>query len=82
MWQDVVLSACNFVLIIALLPSVFSEHKPALTTSLVTGSALSIMGITFATLSLWLTMIALFISSVLWFVLALQSFSNKRGKTG
>jgi hypothetical protein len=78
MLQDYILTLCNFVFIFALLPSVFSQNKPAFSTSLVTASALFVMTITFATLALWLTAAASSVSCFLWFVLAFQSFSKRK----
>lgn len=75
-WQDVVLTAGQFVFIVALAPSVLSKDKPALATSLLTGSVLAVFVICFASLSLWLAAITTSFSSLTWFILAYQKYKS------
>lgn len=83
-WQDWVLTAGSIAFIIALAPSVLSKDKPALTTSLLTGTVLAIYAIVYATLSLWLATITVAITSLTWFILAYQKYtmdsSNSKNK--
>ncbi len=83
MWQDFVLTAGSTVFIIALLPSVFGQDKPALSTSAVTGSVLAIFSIVYATLGLWFATATTALTGATWFILAIQKHSidqkNKRG---
>ena len=76
-WQDIVLSVAQVIFAGALLPSVFGKDKPALTTSLVTGSLLIVLVFTFYTLELWFSAGSTAFLSAVWFVLALQKFKNK-----
>lgn len=84
-WQDWVLTVGSIAFIAALAPSVFSKHKPALITSLSTGTVLAVYAIVYVTLSLWLTTITVTLTSLTWFILAYQKFtmnnSNHREKT-
>lgn len=80
-WQDILLSAGNVILWLALLPSVFSENKPALSTSALTGSILLMFAFVFATLELWFSSVALALVGLTWFVLAVQKLrQNNTGK--
>ena len=83
-WQDWVLTIGQFLFTFALVPSVFSQDKPALTTSLLTGGVLAVFAIVFATLYLWLAAISTLVASLTWFLLAYQKYSinnsNRRDK--
>jgi hypothetical protein len=77
-WQDVVLTAGSIAFIIALAPSILSKDKPALATSLLTGTVLAIYAIVYVTLSLWLTAITVAFTSLTWFILAYQKHTMKK----
>lgn len=77
-WQDWVLTAGAIAFIVALAPSVLSKDKPALTTSLLTGTVLAIYTIVYVTLSLWLSAITLAITSLTWFILAYQKYAMNK----
>lgn len=72
MWQDWVLAFLGWILLAALFPSIFSDDKPALKTSVMTGSALLTMGFIQATLSLWWSALVLLLTAGTWSVLAYQ----------
>jgi len=78
LWQDYVISGAQLVLTFGLLPSVFGQNKPALSTSLLSGSALLIISVVFSTLSLWLSTFLLAAQCVLWYILAFQKFYSKK----
>lgn len=80
-WQDVVLSVGQWIFILALLPSVLGQDKPAFITSLITGSVLGVFAITFSTLALWFSAISTASVSFVWFFLAIQKYVTDR-KTG
>ena len=80
MWQDFILTGGSIVFIIALIPSVLSKDKPALSTSLITGLTLFVFGVVYATLALWITAILTWIITALWFTLAIQSLLIKNKK--
>lgn len=69
-----VLAGGQWIFIVALLPSVFGKDKPALSTSLLTGAVLSLFAFTFTTLSLWVSAVSTELSSLTWFLLALQKY--------
>jgi hypothetical protein len=83
-WQDWILTIGQILFIFALAPSVFSKDKPALTTSLLTGTVLAVFAIVFATLYLWLAATSTLVSSLTWLLLAYQKYSinnsNRRDK--
>lgn len=56
----------------------FSKDKPALTTSLLTGTVLAIYAIVYATLSLWLATVTVASTSLTWFILAYQKFTMNK----
>ena len=79
-WQDWILTTGSILFIIALAPSVFSKDKPALTTSLLTGTVLAVFAFVYATLSLWLAALTVAITSLTWFILAYQKYAMKDNK--
>lgn len=72
MWQDKVLMAIGFSFAFALIPSIMSESKPAVWSSLLTASGLTAMGFIFLTLRLRLTAISNGLCALAWWVLLLQ----------
>lgn len=80
LWQDWVLSGGSLFFTVALMPSVLSQNKPALATSLLTGTILAIFAMVYATLSLWFAAGTTMITSSLWFVLAVQKYLKDAGK--
>ena len=71
------LSIGQFVFALALLPSVFSKDKPALSTSLTTGIVLAIFAFTYSTLKLWSAAAFAALVGVIWFILAVQKMVKK-----
>lgn len=76
-WQDIILSVGQYIFVIALLPSVFGKDKPALSSSLLTGSILAVFSVVYATLGLWSSTIASVVVAVTWFILAWQQYRKK-----
>src|SRR5205085_471352 len=52
-WQDLVLAVSQLSFTAALLPTLLSKDKPALTTSLMNGTILLVVAFTLSTLALW-----------------------------
>jgi hypothetical protein len=77
-WQDIVLAVGSLIFAAALLPSILCEHKPALWTSIMTGSVLIVFAVTYATLSLWYAMVTTSLTAVMWAVLAVQKVLQRR----
>ncbi len=79
-WQDIILSVGQYIFVLALLPSVFGRDKPALSSSLLTGSVLAIFSCVYASLTLWGSTIASAIVAATWFLLAWQQYWKKQVK--
>lgn len=76
-WQDIVLSVGQYIFVIALLPSVFGKDKPALSSSLLTGTVLGVFTAVYATLGLWSSTIASTLVTATWFLLAWQQYRRR-----
>jgi heme O synthase-like polyprenyltransferase len=76
-WQDIVISICQTSFLVALVPSIKSNHKPAVTTSVMYAILLCVIAFSLATLHLWLSAITALAGAVPWFILALQK--HKQG---
>lgn len=77
-WQDIILSTGQYIFVIALLPSVFGKDKPALSSSLLTGTILGIFSGVYATLGLWSSTVASSAVALTWFILAWQQYRKKK----
>jgi hypothetical protein len=84
MWQDYTIAFIQWIFLIALIPSIqHPEHKPALWSSIMTGTLLCVLGFTVWTLDLVNATISSLAVAVGWFVLAWQRWNiNKREKAG
>ncbi|MDO8623750.1 MAG: hypothetical protein Q7R54_00100 [bacterium] len=71
-WQDIILSVGSWIFTIALIPSVLSKDKPALSSSLMTGSVLGVYAVTYVTLSLWAAAASTVLVAAMWYTLAIQ----------
>ena len=76
-WQDIVLGVGQIIFFLALIPSIRSEDKPALSSSIITGTVLLVYAVVFASLSLWFTLITDVITTISWYILAYQKFTQK-----
>lgn len=77
-WQDLLFAVGSIVFAIALVPSIRSADKPALSTSLLTGGVLATYVVAFATLNLWYAAATDAVCVAAWFVLAWQVWSSPR----
>lgn len=77
-WQDFVLSAGSLIFTAALVPSLLSKHKPALSTSLMTGVVLAIFVVVYTTLSLWFTAFSTSLNCLAWLALAVQKYFQEK----
>ncbi len=80
-WQDIVFSIGQWIFIIALIPLIFSKDKPALSSSLMTGTVLAVFAFTYSTLSLWTASASTVLSAGAWFILATQKIRANRKKS-
>lgn len=78
-WQDPALTAAQVMFIVALLPSILSNDKPALATSIVNGLVAAGIGLVYLSLLLWLAAASAGINSALWLMLAVQKYRLDRG---
>ena len=72
MWQDYVISMGQIVFIIALIPSILSDNKPAMSTSFTTAAVLSTFVFCFASLGLIFAAITSGGSALAWWILFYQ----------
>jgi hypothetical protein len=79
-WQELVFTTGGFVFFIALLPSIFSDNKPAFATSIITASFLTLFIFAFATLDLWWSAAAQALGALAWWVLTVQSYKLRLNK--
>lgn len=80
-WQDIVISIGQLIFVLALIPSIVGNDKPAVSTSLINGLILAIFTFTFASLGLWFSTISSAMISLAWIFLAKQKHTlNKSSK--
>lgn len=71
-WQDAVMAVAQVVFIVALCPALASEHKPPMSTCLVTGAMLLVCAAALATLALWWSAGAMALTGLCWLTLLAQ----------
>lgn len=71
-WQDLVISIGQFVFIISMIPSILSQYKPDIKTSLPTGLILMVFTISFLSMGMYMASISSFLTSVCWLILFYQ----------
>ena len=76
MLQDYIFTFGSLTFIIALIPSVISNNKPAITTSLLSGSVLVVFAVTYLTLQLFFTAGLTLVIALTWLFLAWQKYSQ------
>ena len=78
-WQDIVFSIGSWIFAIALVPSILSKtDKPALSSSLLTASLLTLYVPTYASLGLTVSAISGGIIALAWWILAYQKWRSSR----
>lgn len=76
-WQDWVLTIGQILFFVALLPSIFSQHKPSAWTSFMTGGTLTAFTVVFFSLGLIWGAVTAALVAVAWYVLLLQKLLAK-----
>lgn len=79
-WQDIVITACQVVAVFSLLPSIFSDDKPALKTSIMNVCIVSVVSFCMLTLKLWSSSFTAALIAVSWGILALQKYNIDKSK--
>jgi hypothetical protein len=77
-WQDWVIASGSLMMSMALIPSIVGHDKPALSTSLLTGTILALFAIVYSTLNLWFSTLSTSLIGMLWLILAFQKWSQVR----
>ncbi len=77
-WQDFVFSIGSWIFVISLIPTIRESQKPALATSLVTAIVLVFFAISYLSLGLWMSAVAVFATDIGWSILAYQRFRQKK----
>ena len=72
LWQDIVLMVSFFGFAIALIPSIRSKQKPTRSSCALTLFLLTLCGVSFATLGLWLSFLAEITAMLAWGILLFQ----------
>lgn len=73
MIQDIIIGIIQFQFLLFLLPSIFSDNKPDFKTCIMTAIGLTIVGICFGTLELWLSMFGVISAAFGWWILTIQT---------
>ena len=75
-WQDIILMIGNMLFFIALLPSIFTEHKPSKWTSLLTAATLTVFTCTYFTLDLVYATSTVGLTALAWWTLFFQKMKS------
>jgi uncharacterized membrane protein len=79
-WQDLIFTVGQIIFVFALIPTIRGKSKPALSSSIITGSILLILALTYLTLGLWFSTLASIATSANWWILAFQKYQQIKKK--
>jgi len=71
-WQDIVIMIGVFGFSFALIPSILGKHKPAKSSCALSAALATMILICFASLGLWLSVVAEMVSVTTWLILLIQ----------
>lgn len=74
MWQDIIFTTGSLIFAIALLPSILGPDKPAVSSSVMTGSVLYVFSATYFSLGLVFAAFSVLSTAILWTILAVQKY--------
>jgi predicted membrane protein len=77
-WQDIVLAISILGFNLALIPTIFTKHKPHVTTGILTAVFQSSALVVFISLSLWYSAIMSFINAALWILIVVQKMNEPK----
>jgi Ca2+-dependent lipid-binding protein len=77
-WQEAVFFLGSLIFAAALLPSVLGKDKPAIQTSLTTGSVLLSFAIAYFTLALPFAAFITLVTVTLWYILSFQVWARNK----
>lgn len=73
-WQDIVISVAQLIAVFSLMPSIFSEDKPALATCAMDFVLVSIIASCLLSLGLWFSAATAYCIAIAWLVLLVQKY--------
>lgn len=76
--QDLILTLGSLVFVIALMPSIVSKNKPALSTSTLTSLVLFIFAGVYISLHLWFAAFTTSLTGTQWLILAVQKYKQSK----
>jgi len=80
-WQDIVISICQLLIVFSLIPSITSDDKPALKTSFMNLFLVLIISTSLLTLKLWFASFTAYMIACAWAILAYQKWQiDKKGR--
>ncbi len=75
--QECIFVLGSIIFIVALLPSVYSKNKPDTKTSLMTGTVLTVFGVTYISMDFYFAAVTSLVTAALWFTLYTQKKVEK-----
>ncbi len=80
-WQDIVISVAQLCFIIAMVPSIKSNDKPASSTSVMNIILVGVIAFCLLTLRLWFSALTALAIATTWAILAIQKIKlDKKGQ--
>ena len=76
--QDFIITIGTLLFVAALIPTILAKDKPALVTSLLSGSVLLVFSAVFASLHLWFSAATDIANASCWLILGIQKYRLMR----
>lgn len=77
MWQDIVFAVAAWGLNLSILPTLRSQNKPPLLTSVGYGICVTVMGVALISVPLWFSGVTNIIGGILWGVVATKTVRDQ-----
>ncbi len=80
-WQDFVISGAQLVAVFSLIPSIISDDKPALATSLMSFAIMMVIASCMLSLGMWFSCLTGYSIALAWLILVVQKYRADKNKT-
>ncbi|MEK6878205.1 MAG: hypothetical protein AABY22_01280 [Nanoarchaeota archaeon] len=80
-WQDIVITVCQLLFMVSVIPMITGPHKPPFISCLMTCILLIILLITFMTMNLLFVTLLTVVETVIWFIILFQVWRRDNGRS-
>mgnify|MGYP001606613175 CR=1 FL=1 len=72
MWQDWLMAILSLIFVVGLLPTLLCTEKPHRSSCIVYAAGLTLYGVAYASLGMWLATVTTVLGAAMWWILLVQ----------